>query len=63
MYPKWGIFGPKIDNFFLNLLISFFLKSYLMTSSNEWVKLNVLDFEGKLILCSKLGNKSFLEPQ
>ena len=42
-------------NFSINLFSSFFLKLYLLTGIKEWFKVNVLDFEGKCILCSKWG--------
>ena len=40
---------------FLNFYLLIFLKLYLMTDIDKWVKVTVLDFWGKRIICSKLG--------
>ena len=34
-----------------------------MTGINEWVKVTALDFQGKFVLCSKLGKWIVLVPK
>ena len=46
-------FGPKTVNtfcLFFKSVREVFLKLHLMTDTNEWVRVIVLDFKGKLIL-------------
>ena len=54
-WGKWRILGTKINTFwvFSKSVYWVFLKLYLRKGINNWLKVTVLNFKWKLILCSK----------